>query len=372
MNIYAHGWKKMDDMTIPDDKKQIIPSEQDLLEFARTYLSSYMEVIDKEEPDDLPSFAKNAPYDVEVAMLPNGCFCMLFQRSSKESMIVTDRDWNYVEGKVVSGIDHLVTIYAHEGATLEDAKERGRKDAMNDIRSLESNEITQASLHLEKIVDELTNVAMSNRASLKSIASQLTKLSPIKDAAKKGFPQTDMLRMIQGLRDYPAAPVEITLDIPDKELLERLSKQLSESAELIARIEEQEELIEDLEEKIRKAYDELDRKVNEKIEHNIAMVLTATDRKIDKGLSAIAETAKAGGGVPESKLQEIMDQMDELRVAIDNVSSKASQSPLSTKLQEAMSGDVADLKQKLIQMNKRIEVVEDYLVRISRAAKKSF
>ncbi|MDH4123758.1 MAG: hypothetical protein OEV21_06730, partial [Thermoplasmata archaeon] len=102
------------------------------------------------------------------------------------------------------------------------------------------------------------------------------------------------------------------------------------------------------------------------------MVLTATDRKIDKGLSAIAETAKAGGGVPESKLQEIMDQMDELRVAIDNVSSKASQSPLSTKLQEAMSGDVADLKQKLIQMNKRIEVVEDYLVRISRAAKKSF
>jgi hypothetical protein len=321
-------------------------------------------------------------------------------------MIVTDRDWHYVEGKVVSGIDHLITVYAHEGSASEDASAKGKKDAMNDIRAMESNEIGQASLHLEKIVDELTNVAMSNRASLKSIATQISKLSPIKDAAKKGFPQSDMLRMIQGLKDYPAAPVEITLDIPDRGLLEKLSKQLTESSKLIDRVSEQENIIEEIEDRITVAYDELEKKINEKIDKSIAVVLTSTDRKIDKGLAAIQEAAtiKSGAGVPMEEFKELTSQIDELRMAVAQASMKTSAPPglneklkdmsgqidelrsavakaaaksggppsfMTEKLQEALSADLQELKEKMGQMTMRIEVIEDYLMKISRVMKKT-
>ena len=353
-----------------EGKRQKIPTEDELLSYAKAYLAAYMDTIDKERPDDLPNFAKNVPYDVEIALLPNGCFCMLFQKSNKESMIVSDRDWNYVEGKVVSGLDHLVTIYAHEGSAAEDAKEKGSKDAMNDIRALESNEIAQASLHLEKIVDELTNVAMANRTSLKSIASQLTKLGPMKDAARKGFPQSDMLRMIQGLKDYPAAPVEITLDLPDRELLQKLSQQLDESAGLISRIQEQENLIEDLEERIRKSYDGLEVKVNEKIETGMAKVITATDRKIDKGLTALSESSKVGG-VSVERLKDLSNQLNELKTAIASAAMSGGQSEMTDKLIDAISSDLSEIKDSMENLTGRVEAIEDYLVKISRVIRRS-
>lgn len=353
-----------------EGKRQTLPTEQDLLSYAKAYLASYMSTVEKEQPDELPNFARNAPYDVEIALLPNGCFCMLFQKSDKENMIVTDRDWNYVEGKIVSGIDHLVTVYAHEGSAVQDAKEKGAKDALNDIRALESNEIAQASLHLEKIVDELTNVAMANRASLKSIASQLTKLTPIKDAARKGFPQSDMLKMIQGLKDYPAAPVEIVLDIPDRELLEKLSQQLDESASLISRVQEQEDLIEDLEERIKKSYDELEAKINSKIEAGLAKVIATTDRKIDKGLSAMSESAKLGG-VSADRLKELSNQLNELKEAVSSAAEIGGQKGMSEEMMESMTSELSEMKSRLDDMSTRINAIEDYLVRLSRALRKS-
>jgi len=352
-----------------DEKKRTLPTEQDLFNYAKAYMESYMSTIEKEEPDELPNFAKNAPYDIEVALLPNGCFCMLFQKSDKENIIVTDRDWNYVEGKVVSGVDHLVTVYAHEGAAVEDAKRKGAKDALNDIRALESNEIAQASLHLEKIVDELTNVAMANRASLKSIASQLAKLTPIKEAAKKGFPQSDMLRMIQGLKDYPAAPVEIVLDIPDRELLEKLSQQLEESAGLISRIQEQEDLIEDLEERIKKSYDELEEKINAKIEAGLAKVIATTDRKIDKGLAAISESAKLGG-VSAERLKELSNQLNELKEAVASVAEKGGQPKISPEMLDEISSELSNIRNRMEDLSIRVEAIEDYLVKVSKVLRR--
>ncbi|MEM4264934.1 MAG: hypothetical protein QW505_04060 [Thermoplasmata archaeon] len=352
-----------------EGKRQKLPTEQDLLSYAKTYMSAYMTTVEKEQPDELPHFAKNAPYDIEIALLPNGCFCMLFQKSDKENMIVTDRDWNYVEGKIVSGLDHLVTVYAHEGSAIEDARQKGTKDALNDIRALESNEIAQASLHLEKIVDELTNVAMANRASLKSIASQLTKLSPIKDAARKGFPQHDMLRMIQGLKDYPAAPVEIVLDVPDRELLQKLSQQLEESAELISRIQEQEDLIEDLEERIKKSYDELEAKINAKIEAGLAKVIATTDRKIDKGLAAMSESAKVGG-ISAERLKELSNQLNELKEAVANAAEKGGQPEVPPEMLDEINSELSDIKGRMEDLSTRVEAVEDYLVRVSKVLRR--
>jgi len=349
-----------------DKESQPMPTEDQLMTYAKIYIGTYLGVVNEEKPDDLPILAKNAPYDIEIALLPNGCFCLLFQKSNKESFVVTDKNGEYVEGKITSGIDHLVSIFAHEGFGREDASEKAKKDAMNDIRAMESNEIVQASLHLERIVDELTNVAMSNRASLKSISSQISKLSPLKDSAKRGYPQSEMVRMVQGMKEYPAAPIEIVLDIPDRQMLERISEQIKSASGFIKRIEEQEELIEDIEEKIKKGYDDLSNKIDEKMDHGLAMVLTSADRKIDKGLSTIGESTK--GGASDERLELINSQMEDLRKSIASASTG---SPLAMeKVKMDLSAGVNEISRKMSEMQMRIEVIEDYLVKISAIMRK--
>jgi hypothetical protein len=344
-----------------------MPTEDQLMTYAKTYIGTYLGVVNEQKPDDLPILAKNAPYDIEIALLPNGCFCLLFQKSNKESFVVTDKNWEYVEGKITSGIDHLVSIFAHEGSSREDAEEKAKKDATNDIRAMESNEIVQASLHLERIVDELTNVAMSNRASLKSISSQISKLSPLKDSAKRGYPQSEMVRMVQGMKEYPAAPIEIVLDIPDREMLERISEQIKAASGFIKRIEEQEELIEDIEEKIKRGYDDLSKKIDEKMDHGLAMVLTSADRKIDKGLSSIEDSALKGG-VSEDRLAALNNQIDDLR---KSVASASTGSPLAMeKVKMDLSAGVNEISRKMSEMQMRIEVIEDYLMKISNVMRK--
>jgi len=340
-----------------------IPTEHELVNYTKAYMGAYMGIIEKEHPEHLPQLARNAPFAIEVCYLPNACFCMMFQRSNKESIIITDHDWDYVEGKISSGIDYLVTIYAHEGATVADAIKKGKKDAINDIKASDSNEIAQASLHLEKIVDELTDVAMTNRASLKSIASQISKLAPIKESAKRGFPGSDMMKMLQSVKDYPISPLEIKLEIPDRELLERLSVQLSNSADLFERIEAQEELIEELEERINEEYEKLVSKVDEKIDRGLALVLTASDRKIDKGLSGIREASKESG-TERDLVESFQRDIDNLKEAMATMKARSS-SMLSDKLHESMSNDITEIRSQLAEEKRRIKVIEDYLIKIS-------
>lgn len=345
-----------------------IPTDHDLMNYVKAYMGSYRGIIEKEHPDSVPPLAKNAPYDIEACLLPNNCFCMLFQKSNKENIIISERSWDFVEGKVVSGMDYLITVYAHEGATVADAIKKGKKDAINDIRAMESNDIVQASLHLERIVDELTDVAMSNRSSLRSIASQVSKLSPIKESVKRGVSQSDMMRAIQSVKDYPVAPVEVKLDIPDRELLETLSTQLSGASNLIGQIEAQERVIEDLEEKISEGYDSLASKIDEKIDRGLALVLTASDRKIDEGLAGIAEVA-AEKGLDEEKLHSLEEQLDDIKNAVSSMKGK-SQSFMSEKLENALTEDLSEIRKQLGEFRMRIEVIEEYLMKISGVIKR--
>ncbi|HDP96554.1 MAG TPA: hypothetical protein ENN25_02545 [Euryarchaeota archaeon] len=346
-----------------------IPSEHDLINFAKAYMGSYMGIIEKERPEALPPLAKNAPYDIEISALPNGCFCMLFQKSNKENVIVTDRDWDYVEGKVASGIDYIITVYAHEGATVADAIKKGKKDAQNDIKAMESNEIVLASLHLEKIVDELTDIAMTNRVSLKSIASQVSKLAPIKEATRRGVPQSDMMRMVQSMKDYPATPVEVKLNLPDRDLLENLSKELTGAAKLIDRIEEQEKIIEELEERITRGYEDLVSKIDDKIDRGMAMIMAASDKKIDEALLSIDELSSGGAGPDRQKLLDLEMELAKLKDKISSMPTRGT-SPLAEKLHEALNEDISEIKEQLGEFRMRIEVIEEYLMKISGVLRK--
>jgi predicted nucleic acid-binding Zn-ribbon protein len=173
--------------------------------------------------------------------------------------------------------------------------------------------------------------------------------------------------MVQGMKEYPAAPVEIVLDIPDRQMLERISEQIKAASGFIKRIEEQEELIEDIEERIKNGYDDLSKKIDEKIDRGMALVLTSADRKIDKGLSSIEESAKQGG-VSDGRLANLNSQIEDLK---KSVASASKESPLAMeKVKMDLSAGVNEISRKMSEMQMRIEVIEDYLMRISNVMRK--
>jgi len=172
---------------------------------------------------------------------------------------------------------------------------------------------------------------------------------------------------VQGMKEYPAAPIEIVLDIPDRQMLERISEQIKAASGFIKRIEEQEELIEDIEEKIKKGYDDLSNKIDEKMDHGLALVLTNADRKIDKGLAAMEDTANKGG-TSDVKLGLIDAEMDDLRKSIASASAV---SPLALdKVKMELGTSMNEITRKMGEMQMRIEVIEDYLMKISSIMRK--
>ena len=208
-----------------------------------------------------------------------------------------------------------MTVYAHEGPTVADAIAKGKKDAVRDIRSLEDSSVAKAVVQLEKILDELTSIEKGNKSVLKIAELQLQKLQPIRDAIKNSGPEVDMLSMIDALRNYPSSPVEVNIDLKEKELLENICRELGDLSDVIRRIESQDQRLESLEQAITKGLSEFGKSLDDKVGKGLAVVLSSSDRKIDKGLSEMqGHIAKLqGGDVPhdlDARLKAIEAALD--------------------------------------------------------------
>src|SRR5512136_2159592 len=154
----------------------ILPTKKTLENYAISYMGAYLNTVKLERPERLPALARNQFHEIDVCLMPNGCFAMLFEKAEKMDVIVNERDWDYVEGKIMSGLTHLVAVYAHEGITVADAIARGKKDAVRDIRSAEDSSIAKAVTQLEKIVDGLNQIEKDNKGVLGLGEQELEKL----------------------------------------------------------------------------------------------------------------------------------------------------------------------------------------------------
>jgi len=317
-----------------------------------------MNAIEREKPEHMPALARNHPFTIEVCLMPNHSFVMLFERADKQTIAVNERDWNYVESAVLSGVSHLVTVYAHEGPTVADAIAKGKKDAVRDVRTLEDSTIAKAVVQLEKILDELTSMEKGNKGLMKVAELQLQKMQPIRDAIKNAGPEVDMLAMIDAIRNYPTTPVEVNIDIKEKELLENMCKELGDLSDVIRRIELQDQRLEALEQAITKGLSEFGKSIDEKVGKGLAVVLSSSDRKIDKGLLEMQEQiAKLpeGGGPPgefEVRLRAIEDSLIGLRDRPD--------------VAKELVLAVADVRDSMGKLNARIMRIEQYLVELSK------
>lgn len=337
--------------------KAQLPSKKALENYASAYMGAYMNAVDREKPEHMPSLARNTPYTIEVCLMPNHSFVMLFERGEKQTIAVHERDWNYVESAVMSGVSHLVTVYSHEGPTVADSIAKGKKDAVRDIRALEDSSIAKAVVQLERMLDELSSIEKGNKGILKIAEMQLQKLQPIKDVIQNSGPELDMLGMVDALRNYPTAPMEINIDIKEKELLERMVRELGDLSDVIRRIEMQDQRLEALERSITKGLSEFGKSVDEKVGKGLAAVLSSSDRKIDKGMSEMQARLDSARGydAPEdadARLRGLEDALAELRGRHD--------------VGKEVVLAVADARENISKMDRRVARIEQYLVELSK------
>ena len=291
-----------------------IPSDMDLASYARAYIGAYLSAVESEGPEHLPMFARNTPYAIEVCFMQNGCFCMLFDKAERSTISVSTQDWQYVMGKVMSGISYLVTVYPHEGIAVEDAMSRGKRDAIRDIRTLESSEIVDSIRNLERLIEEMGSTAKAGKASVKVAESIVLKLEPIRQAVVRTGPSIDMLSMIDVAKNYPPTPQQVVLDTDGMKLLTTIVKELGSLGAMVKASQELDARVEVADDKLRKELEDFKTAVDKKMAKGLGVILSNTDRKIDKAIGALTPIAKVDEDESEEPLggEEDEEQPDEV------------------------------------------------------------
>ncbi|HUS56739.1 MAG TPA: hypothetical protein VMW88_03230 [Thermoplasmata archaeon] len=334
-----------------------LPTKKNLENYASAYVGAYLNTVEKEKPDHAPAMARNHPHEVEVCLMPNQNFVMLFDRAEKQRIVVKEADWAFVESRIMSGVSHMVSVYVHEIPTIAEAISKGKRDAVRDIRTLEDSSISKAVTQLERILGELSGVEKGNKGLLKLAELEMSRLQPIKDAIMNAGPEADMLGMLDALKNYPTKPIEVNIDVKEKALLEKMCAELGDLSDIIRRVEAQDEVLEGLEKTMTKSLGEFSKTVDEKMNKGLAAVLSSSDRKIDKGL-ALMEGGGGGNGALEGRLKV----MEELLLKMQETQPEG-RHDVSKELVLA----VADVRGNIDRLNARVERMEQYLVKISRA-----
>ena len=329
------------------------PAKKALENYAISYMGAYLNTVKKERPEHELFLARNQFYEIEVTQMPNSCIAMLFEKADKQNVVAKACDWDYVEGKVMSGVAYLVAVYAHEGISVADAIARGKKDAIRDIRSLEDSSMSKAVTQLEKILQGLSKVGKGNRSTVELGERELAKLEPIKDAIQNAGPEIDMLQMIDALKNYPGIQTETCIGEQEKELLQKIVNELGDMSDVIRRAEAQDKKLEELEQAMKKTLSEFNRSMDERVSKGLAVILQASDKKIDKGFSALAGVSKHNSDLQLPKDLEIRLYEIEKAVAATGLQVV----DLSTKTPAEM-GMPADTDKRITSMEKALGQLE--------------
>lgn len=333
------------------------PSKKALENYASAYLGAYMNTVEREKPEHVPPLARNAPYNIEVCLMPNQSFVMLFERSGAQRISVNEKDWNHVESVVMAGVSHLVTVYAHEGPTVADAIAKGKKDAVRDIRSLEDSGVTKAALQLDQVLKELAGMGKGNKEVLRLAGAQLQKLQPIRDAIMDAGPEVDMLGMVDALRNYPGAQAGAGVGDRENELLTNMCRELGDLSDVIRRIESQDQRLEALEQVLSKGLSEFGKSLDDKLGKGLAMVLSSSDRKIDKAISELeAEVAVLHG---EEGPRDVEGRLRRIEESLSGMSGRP-------EVVKEMVLAVADVRDNLARISQRVVKIEQNLAEAAK------
>jgi len=223
-------------MTAKDTSPETVTT-QDLEAFAKEYYNSYVQAIDEKKPQVVPKFAQEGPYEISSVLLPNGSICMIFRTSSELKAHGSSRDWDEVQEMVVKGVDHFAGFFPFEGRTIGDWNRRGRRDALRDLRLIDKSDLSKDSAKLEAVIESVDKIVKVNPFLKKSGGEIITALRSIDGRVKGGFPTVDAIAGLQSLKSYVPGAEAVTIEFPDRPLLEEISDRLNDLANLQAKID---------------------------------------------------------------------------------------------------------------------------------------
>ena len=272
------------------------PSPQDIAAFAKEYFKAYMTAVEEKKPQVYPKFAQDAPYTVAAYLLPNGSLCMVF-RSSDELEVTSDsKDWDEVQDEIVKGVDHFSGFYPFECGSLGDWNKRGKRDALRDLRLLDKSELAQASAELEGMIESVSRMIKANPWLGKAGNEIIASVRDIDGRVKGGFPTVDAIASLQALKAYTPGAESVTIDFPDKMLLEQIADSLNEVSGLERRFETVENRMFEVEKSIQtpevmERIEEYSEKVDrlEKQLEKVSNILTMLNSKVESYFSKTAE-----------------------------------------------------------------------------------
>ncbi len=338
-----------------------VPSPQDLTAFAKEYLKAYMDAVEEKKPQAHPRFAQEAPYDIKSYLLPNGCICMIFNSSSEGKIEGGAKDWDQVQEIVVKGVDHFAGFFPFEGKSLGDWNKRGKRDAHRDVRLLEKSDLGRCGTDLEAMVDNITKMVKANPWLGKSGTEMVSTLRSIEDRVKGGFPTVDAIATLQFLKSYNPAAGSVTIEFPDKELLEEISDSLKNFAELEGKMDMMENRLFEIEKmvgspdkdsKIADAVDRIDRL--EKQLEKVSNILTMLNSKVESYFSKTAEKER------QADLELRIDEHMSKSVAHDSKITELEKE--AEKLVDEMRKMASKMEKDIHDSRKRIARMEKHLV----------
>jgi len=300
-----------------DGAKAQDPTDVDLANYAKAYMGAYISAVQSESPERPPIFYTDYPYSVEICYMPNGSVCMLFDKSDQPTISVASQNWDYVMGRIMSGIRYLTTLYPGDGLEEEDAIARGRKDAIRDIRAIESSDIAEATRQLETVISELSDINQWNRNPTKMAELAVRRLDPIRRAIQRAGPMVDMMSMVDGVRRYPEEPPAASLDREGLSLLSAVSQQIGDLTEMLKMVKTQGERIHEIEAGLRGEVHEFKTELDKKMAKGLGVILTTTDRKIDKAIASM-EPGPVDNSYARS-VKSLREEVNELREAVEEL-----------------------------------------------------
>ena len=273
-----------------------IPSPQDLSAFAKEYFRAYMEAVNEKKPEALSRFAQDAPYAIKAYLMPNGAICMIFNSAEELAVDSGEKDWEDVQDEIVKGVDHFAGFYPFEGRSLGDWSKRGRRDALRDLRLMERSELSKASVELEAIIDNITKMIKANPWLGKMGNEIIASMRDMDSRVKGGFPTVDAIASLQSLKSYTPSAESVTIEFPDKALLEEIADSLKDVSSIQSKMEAVENRIFEVE-KSSHSPDFVDRmnEHSERVERlekqleKVSNILTMLNSKVEGYFSKSAE-----------------------------------------------------------------------------------
>jgi hypothetical protein len=273
-----------------------IPSPQDLVAFAKEYYKSYMEAVDEKKPQVYPKFAQEAPYHVQSILLPNGSVAMIFTSFEDLKVDGYEKDWDQVQEMIVKGVDHFAGFFPFEGRSLGDWNKRGKRDALRDLRLLDKSDLGKSGAELEMLIENITKMVKANPWLGKSGTEMVSTLRSMEGRMKSGFPTVDAIATLQSLKSYVPGSENVTIEFPEKELLEDIAEGIKGVANLEEKIDTVENRMFEIEKvanspeyasRVTELADRVDRL--EKQLEKVSNILTMLNSKVESYFSKSAE-----------------------------------------------------------------------------------